>query len=82
MVFITECSNIPSVDNATATVNESPPVLPIEHGTQVDFECNSGYSSKTVLMAVCGQTTPGVVNVSSLVCFEGNVLLKNNFQGY
>ena len=75
MCFVTECSSIPSVDNAMATVNGSTPDLPLEHGTQVDFECNSGYSSKTFLMAVCGETTPGVVNVSSLACFEGNILL-------
>ena len=82
MILVTECSSITPVDHARATVNGSPPNLPIEHGTQVHFECQSGYASNTDLMAECGGTTPGVVEVSSLVCYKGNVLCKNNFQDY
>ena len=70
LLFVTECSAIPPVDNATATVNGSTPDLPIENGTEVKYECNSGYSSKTNLMAVC---TSGVLDVSSFKCYRGNV---------
>ena len=70
MLFITECSSISPVENATPTVDGSRAVPPIEHGTKVNYECNSGYSSKTKLMAVC---TSGVLDVSNLECHQGNV---------
>ena len=74
MLFVTECSDIASVVNADAKVNGLTPDPPIEHGTEVHFECRTGYSSKIDLMAVCGGTTPGVVDVSRLECYKGNVL--------
>ena len=85
MLYVTECSIIPDVDNATATVNGSTPDLPIERGTEVNYECNSGYSSKGNLVAVC---TSGVLDVSNLECHQGNVfcekkllsLLNNSFK--
>ena len=77
MLYVTECSIIPPVDNATPRVGGFPPDLPIERGTQVDFVCNSGYSSKTKLMAVC---TSGEVNVSNLKCYRGNDLCTYKHQ--
>ena len=73
MLFVTECSDIPPVENATPTVNGSTAYQPIEHGTEVDYECNSGYSSKGNLVAVC---TSGVLDVSSFKCYRGNVFCE------
>ena len=70
LLFVTECSNIPPVNNATPTVDGSRAVPPIEHDTEVNYECNSGYSSKGNLVAVC---TSGVLDVSNLECHQGNV---------
>ena len=81
MIYVTECSVIPIVDHATATVGDSEPILPIDHNTQVLYDCNTGYSSTTSMIAVCGDTTPGLVNVSSFICYQGNVFfMKKNFE--
>ena len=78
MLYITECSNIPPVDHATATVDGSTPNLPIVHDTHVDFACDSDYiPSETNLMAVC---TSGEVDVSGLKCYRGKVLCSYKHQ--
>ena len=70
--FSTECSTIPTVTGATATVNGQTPVTPIDYNTQVDYTCNSGYSPNTVQSVKCGVTTAGQVDVSGVACARSN----------